>query len=138
MEKKRSLYFWVLKRYRLWQASMLVLILLSICLQILSLELQKRIVNIAIESGNVGLLVRYSLGFLISFIGFGLLKFTINMMQAHLGQKILLDIRMEFYAHLLQLPPIFFATIPRERLSTPCWENFQAWGISGTASVKFT
>jgi putative ABC transport system ATP-binding protein len=112
MEKKRPLYFWVLKRHRLWQASMLVLILLSISLQILPLELQKRIVNIAIKSGDFGLLIRYCIGFLISFIGFGFLKFIINMMQAQLGQTILFEIRRELYSHLLQLPLNFFRDHP--------------------------
>ncbi len=112
MERKKTLYFWVLKRHRLWQASTLVLILLSICLQILPLELQKRIVNIAIKSGNVGLLIQYSLGFLVSFIGFGFLKFVINMMQAQLGQIILFEIRSELYGHLLQMPLHFFRDHP--------------------------
>lgn len=112
MERKKSLYFWVLKRHRLWQAAILVLIVLSICLQILPLELQKRIVNIAIQSKDVDLLIRYSLGFLVSFISFGCLKFIINMMQAQLGQTILLEIRSELYGHLLQLPLNFFRDHP--------------------------
>ena len=112
MERKKTLYFWVLKRHRLWQAATLGLILLSIFLQILPLELQKRIVNIAIESGNVELLIQYSLGFLVSFIGFGCLKFIINMMQAQLGQIILFEIRSELYGHLLQLPLHFFRNHP--------------------------
>jgi len=112
MERKKNLYFWVLKRHRLWQAAILVLIILSICLQILPLELQKRIVNVAIESGDMELLVRYCLGFLISFISFGFLKFIINMMQAQLGQTILFEIRSELYGHLLQLPLNFFRNHP--------------------------
>lgn len=112
MKRKKNLYFWVLKRHTLRQASILVLILLSIGLQIFPLELQKRIVNVAIESGDTALLVRYSLGFLFSFISFGFLKFIINMMQAQLGQTILFEIRKELFAHLLRLPLNFFRDHP--------------------------
>lgn len=112
MITEKSLYYWVLRRHRPEQLLIFVLILLSIALQVIPLELQKRIVNIAIKTGDLQLLIYYSLFFLMAFVLFGLLKFAVNMMQARLGQKILFEIRQNLYGHILQLPMNFFRTNP--------------------------
>ncbi|SLM31412.1 ComA [Desulfamplus magnetovallimortis] len=108
----KPLYYWVLKKNRLRQLIIFSVILLSIALQVLPLELQKRIVNIAIKTGDIGLLITYSILFFIAFILFGLLKFTVNMMEARLGQAILYEIRCQLHAHILKLPLNFFRTHP--------------------------
>jgi len=108
MITKRSLFSWILHRYWPLQLLLLLVIVASIFFRLVPLELQKRIINIAIELKKTDLLLLYCVLYLGAVILFSSLKFAINMLQAYIGQKILLEMRDELYKHILRLPLQFF------------------------------
>jgi putative ABC transport system ATP-binding protein len=90
------------------QLLLLVIILISLFFKVLPLEMQKRIVNQAIHLRDEQLLFLYC-GFYIGAVTLaGLLKYTINIVQTVIGQKILVGMRNELYDHVLQLPLQFY------------------------------
>jgi ABC-type multidrug transport system fused ATPase/permease subunit len=108
MITKRSLFSWILHRYWPLQLLLLLIIVASIFFRVVPLELQKRIINVAIELKKTDLLLLYCLLYLGAVILFSSLKYVINMLQAYIGQKILLAMRDELYRHILRLPLQFF------------------------------
>lgn len=101
---KRSLYYWIISRYHGLQVLLLAIILISIFFRVVPLELQKRIINEAIDKRDELLLLWYC-GFYISAVFLaGLSKYLINMLQVIIGQKILIDLRTDLYMHVLHLP----------------------------------
>ena len=140
MITEKKLYDWVLKENRLRQLTIFCVILLSVAMQVLPLELQKRIVNVAIRTGDMGLLITYATLFFIAFVLFSLLKFAVNIMQARLGQAILCDIRCQLHAHILQLPLGFFRTHPAGTVINSLSGELSEVGhfIGGAITVPFT
>ena len=140
MITETKLYDWVLKKNRLRQLAIFCVILLSVAMQVLPLELQKRIVNVAIRTGDMGLLITYATLFFIAFVLFSLLKFTVNLMQARLGQAILCDIRCQLHAHILKLPLGFFRTHPAGTVINSLSGELSEVGhfIGGAITVPFT
>ena len=108
MITKRSLFSWILHGHWPLQLLLLLVIVTSIFFRVIPLELQKRIINIAIGLKKTDLLLLYCGLYLGAVILFSSLKFTINMLQAYIGQKILLEMRGELYQHILRLPLQFF------------------------------
>ena len=108
MITKRSLFSWILHRHWPLQLLLLLVIIVSIFFRVVPLELQKRIINIAIELKKTDLLFLYCGLYLGAAILFSTLKFVINMLQAYIGQKILLEMRDQLYQHILRLPLQFF------------------------------
>lgn len=109
---KKSLYSWILERNHGLQALLILMILAAVGLRVLPLELQKRIVNQAIAFRNLNTLILYALLYLSSVFAAGVLKYVINLLQAYMGQKILLDMRSRLYEHILRLPLSFFRRTP--------------------------
>ncbi len=103
-----SLFYWVLHRYRLLQLLIFILIIGSVAFRALPLELQRRIVNEAIELQQTELLFYYCGLYLASVVLSSLLKYLVNVLEKYVGQKILIEIRRELYAHVLRLPLGFF------------------------------
>ena len=108
MITKRSLFSWILHRYWPLQLLLLLIIVASIFFRVIPLEFQKRIINIAIALKKTDLLLLYCVLYLGAVILFSSLKYAINMLQAYIGQKILLAMRDELYRHILRLPLQFF------------------------------
>ena len=108
MITKRSLFSWILHGHWPLQLLLLLVIVTSIFFRVIPLELQKRIINIAIGLKKTDLLLLYCGLYLGAVILFSSLKFAINMLQAYIGQKILLEMRGELYQHILRLPLQFF------------------------------
>jgi ABC-type multidrug transport system fused ATPase/permease subunit len=108
MITKRSLFSWILHRYWPLQLLLLLVIVASIFFRVVPLELQKRIINVAIALKKTDLLLLYCALYLGAVILFSSLKYVINMLQAYIGQKILLEMRDELYQHILRLPLQFF------------------------------
>ena len=108
MITKRSLFSWILHGHWPLQLLLLLIIVASIFFRVVPLELQKRIINIAIGLKKTDLLLLYCGLYLGMVILFSSLKFAINMLQAYIGQKILLEMRGELYQHILRLPLQFF------------------------------
>lgn len=105
---KRPLFYWILSRYRGVQLLLLLVIVTSLFFRVFPLEMQKRIINIAISLRDVDLLFLYCGLYIGAVTVAGLLKYLINMMQTWIGQKILVEMRHELYSHILRLPIQFF------------------------------
>jgi len=108
MITKRSLFSWILHRYWPLQLLLLLVIAASIFFRVVPLELQKRIINIAIALKDAERLLLYCGLYLGAMILFSSLKYAINMLQGYIGQKILVGMRDELYQHILRLPLQFF------------------------------
>jgi len=108
MITKRSLFYWPLHRFRLFQLLILGIILASLFFRVFPLEMQKRVINTAIRLKQEDLLFLYCGLYIGAVVFAGLLKFFLNVSQRYLGQKILMEIREELYEHILQLPLQFF------------------------------
>lgn len=105
---KRPLFYWVLTRYRGAQLFLLLVIVSSLFFKVYPLEMQKNIINIAINLKMIDKLYLYCGLYMGAVLIAGLMKYFINTFQASLGQKILIGMRKELYEHLLQLPLQFF------------------------------
>jgi putative ABC transport system ATP-binding protein len=117
MERKQditsfSLFFWVLTRCRSLQLLAVALILMTIFLRVLPLEMQKKIVNLAIGLKSISNLIVYCTIYITSVITAGLLKYAVNVITNFVGQKILYEIRTALFNHILRLPLTFFRKTP--------------------------
>ena len=108
---KRSLYYWILHRHYGLQFLMLLVIIISLFFRIVPLEMQKRIVNQAIELKDYQLLFIYCGIYFVAVLLTGISKYAINYLQVLIGQKILVEIRTRLYHHILQLPLQFYRTM---------------------------
>ncbi|MBW1975086.1 MAG: ABC transporter ATP-binding protein/permease [Deltaproteobacteria bacterium] len=109
---ERSLTSWIFKKYLGLQLLLACLIIVTIFFRVLPLEMQKRIINIAIGMKSLNRLFLYCGLYLVSFLMAGILKYCINVLQNYIGQKILYHLRTELYDHILQLPLNFFRKTP--------------------------
>ena len=112
MVTRKPLFSWVLERHRGAQATLFALILSTLFFRVFPLEMQKRIINHAINFKDVDLLLMYSGLYIAAVILAGVLKYAINVLQEFIGQKILLDMRARLYDHILSLPLSFFRRTP--------------------------
>ncbi|MEN8200494.1 MAG: ABC transporter ATP-binding protein, partial [Thermodesulfobacteriota bacterium] len=105
---QRSLFSWVLRSNKSLQLLLLSIILGIVFLQVLPLEIQKRIVNDVLSVRDTSLLLIYCLIYLGAVLLSSGLKFAINWLQTKLGQQALTDMRRELYQQILRLPLSFF------------------------------
>lgn len=105
---ERPLFYWVLKRFRGLQFILLLVILISLFFRVYPLEMQRQIINVAINLKMIDKLYLYCALYMGAVLVAGLLKYLTNTMQAVLGEKILVGMRQEIYQHILQLPLPFF------------------------------
>jgi len=105
---QRPLFYWVKKRYRGLQFVLLIIIVVSLFFRVYPLEMQRKIINIAINLRLIDKLYLYCALYLGSVLIAGMLKYAANTLQAVIGQKILIGMRRELYQHILQLPLTFF------------------------------
>ncbi|MGA7875076.1 MAG: ABC transporter ATP-binding protein/permease [Desulfoferrobacter sp.] len=112
MVTKKSLFSWVLERCRGLQSALFIMILFTVFFRVFPLEMQKRIVNIAIQSRNLNALFMYCGLYIGAVVMAGVLKYIINVLQGYIGQKILYEMRTQLYAHILSLPLSFFRRTP--------------------------
>lgn len=105
---KRPLFYWVLKKNRGAQLFLLLVIVVSLFFRVYPLEMQKNIINIAINLKMLDKLYLYCALYMGAVLIASLMKYFINSFQAILGQKLLIELRKELYEHTLQLPLQFF------------------------------
>jgi ABC-type multidrug transport system fused ATPase/permease subunit len=105
---ERSLFYWILRRHRPMQLLLLLIIVVSLFFKVFPLEMQKRIINEAIYLKDIQLLYLYCGLYIGTVTIAGLLKYSINILQVYIGQKILVEMREELYQHVLQLPLQFY------------------------------
>ncbi|MFZ0134358.1 MAG: ATP-binding cassette domain-containing protein, partial [Desulfobacterales bacterium] len=104
----RSLFSWTLGRNFKLQLVLLLIVIVAVFARVVPLEMQKRIVNEAIELKKVDLLVLYCGIYLAAFVTASGLKFGINALQSIIGQNTLAEMRRQLYGHILTLPQSFF------------------------------
>jgi len=109
---QRSLYSWIFTGKWYLQVLLVLVILALVALNVLPLEIQKRIVNEVLALGNVQQLVVYCLIYLLAVLLSNLCKLTVNGLQTLIGQRALTDMRKELYQHILRLPLSFFRKTP--------------------------
>jgi ABC-type multidrug transport system fused ATPase/permease subunit len=105
---KRSLYSWVFAGNVKLQLLLLVIIIVMVAARVLPLEMQKRIVNEAINLRNIDLLFLYSGIYLAAVVFFSALKYLISIIQTLITQRTTARMRKSLYHHILTLPLSFF------------------------------
>jgi putative ABC transport system ATP-binding protein len=137
---KRSLYYWILHRQHGLQFVLLLIILVSLIFRVFPLEMQKRIVNQAIELKDHQLLFLYCGLYFSAVLLAGITKYAINYLQILIGQKILVDMRTELYNHILQLPLHFFRTMQPGTVISAMTAELNAIGffIGGALAIPIT
>ncbi|MEZ0576606.1 ABC transporter ATP-binding protein/permease [Halodesulfovibrio aestuarii] len=116
---KRSMYFWVLHKNRPLQLTMITIIVITVAMRLVPIEMQKRIVSDAIQLKKIDALIYYCMIYISAVFLAGILKYTINILQAKVGESTLYRIRKHLYDHILTLPmPFFRRTSPGLVVST--------------------
>ena len=103
-----GIYSYVLKRERGKQLLLLVLIGVHIGVRLLPLEMQKRIINVAIGQQNLRLLLFYCGLFIGAILVSGLLKYSYNLLGGVIGENMLREFRGNIFSHIMRLPTQFF------------------------------
>ncbi|MCK5488125.1 MAG: ABC transporter ATP-binding protein, partial [Desulfobacterales bacterium] len=105
---KRSLFSWVFAGNVKLQITLLFIIVVMVFARVLPLEMQKRIVNEAINLRDIDLLFMYCGIYLVAVIFFSALKYLTNIIQTLITQRTTARMRKELYHHILTLPLGFF------------------------------
>jgi len=105
---KRSLYSWVFADNLKLQLLLLLIIVGMVFARVLPLEMQKRIVNQAINLRNLQLLLTYCGVYLVAVVFNSALKYLTNVIQTLITQRATASMRKALYHHILTLPLGFF------------------------------
>ncbi len=105
---KRSLTSWILDGNVKLQISLAMIILLIVAIRVVPLEMQKRIVNEAINLRKIDLLITYCGIYLAAVVLASGLKLFINIIQTRISQKATAEMRKQLYHHILNMPLGFF------------------------------
>ena len=105
---RRSLFSWVFAGNVKLQLTLLLIIIVMVFARVLPLEMQKRIVNEAINLRSIDLLFMYCGIYLVAVIFFSALKYLTNVIQTLITQRTTARMRKELYHHILTLPLGFF------------------------------
>lgn len=137
---ERSLFYWILRRYRLSQVFLLLVILVSLFFKVFPLEMQKRIINEAIYLKEIELLYLYCGLYIGAVFIAGLLKYITNVLQVYIGQKILVEMRQELYHHVLQLPLQFYRKMQPGTVISAMTAELNAIGffLGGAIAIPIT
>jgi len=109
---KRSLFSWVFSENIKLQILLVLIIMVMVATRVLPLEMQKRVVNEAINLGRIDLLLRYCGIYLAAVMATSTLKFLTNSVQVIISQRATAAMRKKLYAHILNLPLPFFRNTP--------------------------
>ena len=105
---KRSIFSWVFPGNLKLQVMLLLIIIIMVFARVLPLELQKRIVNEAINLRSIDLLLLYCGVYLAAVIFFSGLKYLTTILQTLIAQRTTARMRKELYHHILTLPLNYF------------------------------
>ena len=105
---KRSLFSWILAGNLKLQLLLLLIIVMMVFVRVLPLEMQKRIINEAINLRNIDKLIVYSSYYLGAVFIFSVLKYLTNIIQTLITQRTTARMRKDLYHHILTLPLNFF------------------------------
>jgi len=105
---KRSLFSWVFSGNIKLQILLVIIVVVTVFARVLPLEMQKRIVNEAINLRKMDLLFIYCGIYIAAVVLASGLKFLINVLQSVIGQQAAASMRKGLYHHILTLPLNFF------------------------------
>lgn len=105
---KRSLLSWIFAGNHKLKVILILTVFVAVFIRIIPLELQKRIVNQAINLKAFDLLLIYCGFYLVAVVIAAALKYLISYLQTIIGQHSLTAMRRELYRHMLSLPLGFF------------------------------
>jgi ABC-type multidrug transport system fused ATPase/permease subunit len=105
---KKPLLSWVFRGNSKLKLFLVITVFATVFVRIVPLEMQKRIVNQAIQLKAFELLLIYCGIYLAAVVLAGGLKFVISYLQTIIGQRALADMRKDLYRHVLTLPLGFF------------------------------
>lgn len=105
---KRPLLSWIYAGNLKLHLLLLITVVVAVFARVVPIEMQKRIVNEAIEQKSLDLLLFYCAVYFAAFATASGLKFFINALQTTIGQNTLADMRRQLYEHILRLPQAFF------------------------------
>lgn len=105
---ERPLTSWIISQNKWLQFLLVVMALFAVFANVLPLELQKRIVNDAINLRKFDLLLFYCGIYLAAVVFASILKYMINVLQNVIGQRAVANMRNALYSHILTLPLQFF------------------------------
>ena len=108
---KRSLFFWVMPGNLRLQLLLIVTIGLMVTARVVPLEMQKRVINEAINLRDVDLLFLYCGIYLAAVFIFSLFKYLTLVIQTLISERTTAAMRKELYDHILNLPLVFFRKV---------------------------
>lgn len=104
----RSLTSWIMDGNVKMQSILVFIILITVAIRVVPLEMQKRIVNEAINLRKVDLLITYCGIYLAAVVSASSLKLVINIIQTKISQRATAEMRKGLYHHILRMPLNFF------------------------------
>ena len=105
---RKPLVSWITSKNKRLQLLLVITAVLAVFANVFPLEMQKRIVNDAINLRKFDMPVFYCGLYLIAVIAASMLKYLINILQNIIGQRTLADMRRALYAHILTIPLSFY------------------------------
>jgi ABC-type multidrug transport system fused ATPase/permease subunit len=105
---RKPLGSWILSQNKWLQFLLVITAIFAVFANVLPLEMQKRIVNDAINLRKFDLLVFYCGIYLAAVVTASMLKYLINILQNVIGQRTIAEMRKALYAHILTIPLSFF------------------------------
>ena len=105
---RKTLISWITSKNKWLQLLLVITAIITALTNVLPLEMQKRIVNEAINLKKFALLILYCALYLVAVIAASMLKYLINILQSIIGQRTLSDMRKALYAHILTIPLSFY------------------------------
>ena len=105
---KKRLTSWIFEGNAKLQSILVVIIVLTVGIRVVPLEMQKRIVNEAINLRKIDLLLIYCGIYLGSVVLYSALKLIVNIIQTKISQKATAEMRKQLYHHILNMPLSFF------------------------------
>ncbi len=105
---QRTLFSWVIAGKLKLQILLVGVIIITVFARVVPLEMQKRIVNEAINLRKLDLLLIYCGIYLAAVVVAGGLKYWISYLQNSIGEHALAEMRKQLYHHIITLPLGFF------------------------------
>jgi len=101
---RKSLVSWIISKNTWLQIALVITAIFAVIANVFPLEMQKRIINDAVNLRKFDMLVVYCGLYLIAVIASSILKYLINILQNIIGQRTLAEMRKALYAHILTIP----------------------------------
>jgi ATP-binding cassette subfamily B protein len=107
----------------------------SALLQLAGPLLTKRVIDVAIPAGDIGMIWEATLLFVATLVASFLFTYLETFLTSLLGQRVMRDLRLQIFSHLQRLPIPFFDRNPVGRLITRVTSDVEALNELFTAGV---